>query len=76
MPSGSHNAEDRTRNGHAHRPMGILHPMAKLNPKKVLQLRKVYRRYGSEHIRLAKTFGITNSTARWICTGKGWPHVK
>jgi NUMOD4 motif/HNH endonuclease len=70
------NADDRVRHGTAHRPQGEAHPAAKLTDEQVRALRRVYRRYGTEHIRLAKQLGITAETARHIGKGKGWPHVQ
>jgi hypothetical protein len=69
------NSADRDRNGLGYRPKGELHHKAKLTNDQVRQIRKVYRRYGKEHIKLAKRFGITGENARWIGRGKGWPHV-
>lgn len=69
------NAEDKVRNGNAYRPQGELHHHAKLTDDQVRQLRAVYKRYGKEHVALAKEFGINPRTAHGICTGKGWSHV-
>lgn len=69
------NSQDKCRNGRTYKPKGILHPAAKLTEKQVHDLRRVYRRYGREHIALAKRFGITGGTARGICRRKGWAHV-
>lgn len=69
------NMQDKKRNGRAWKPTGELHPNAKLTDDQVRQIRKAYKRYGKEHIRLAKQFGISARNARHIGEGKGWPHI-
>jgi hypothetical protein len=69
------NASDRVRHGTAHRPKGTRHGQAKITDDQVRALRLVYRRYGSEHLKLGQQLGISPSHARNIAKGRGWSHV-
>jgi NUMOD4 motif-containing protein/HNH endonuclease len=69
------NGQDKKRNGGAWKPKGELHPSAKLTDDQVRQIRRAYKRYGREHILLAKKFGISGMNARRIGKRKGWTHV-
>ena len=69
------NMQDKIRNGNTYKPKGELHHNAKLTESQVRKIRKAYKRYGKEHIKLAKKFGITGGMARQIGKRKRWTHV-
>lgn len=54
---------------------GTRQPRAKLNEKKVRQIRKLYAN-GMRELHIARKFGVTHTTVRYVRTGKSWKHVK
>lgn len=67
------NHEDKREHGTA--PIGINHPMAKLNDAQVLSIRR-RRARGMTFREIADAVGVSVMTVHRAVSGKGWSHIK
>jgi hypothetical protein len=65
------NVRDKVNKGRQHRPRGERHPKARLTAGDVIAIRAS----NAQHLQLAKAYGITATSIRYIRARKNWKHV-
>ena len=68
------NWRDRKKNGRSHPAKGERHGMAKLNERRVAEIKKAVS-FGESSKIVAMRYGISYFSIRLIATGKTWKHI-
>lgn len=68
------NNADMAKKGRANRPVGVLHPKAKLNDAKIRRIR-ILREKGWTAMDLAEKYEVTATTIRQIVNRTAWSHI-
>jgi len=70
------NSDDMKRHNTQHHPIGILHPMSKLNEKQVRIIKYLLKINYLTQKEIGKIFNVSRSTIGYIKRNKLWSHIR